>query len=193
MTSPEEHTPGSPPAETPPPSREPPKPPVEPPPAESPVPPGEPAPPPPEPPRPPVEPPPGAPGQAAGDTAGVSSEARQMGMFAHLSALLGGLLTSAAGGWGCFIGPLVIWLIKKDSMPFVDDQGKEALNFNITVAIAFVVLVIFSLVTLGIGLIVAVPLWIIIGIAWLVLTIVASVKANEGERYRYPFCLRLIK
>ena len=116
-----------------------------------------------------------------------------MGMFAHLSALLGGLLTSAAGGWGCFIGPLIIWLIKKDTMPFVDDQGKEALNFNITVAIAFVVLLLLSIVTFGIGLIVAIPLWIVIGIAWLVLTIVAAVKAGEGVRYRYPFCLRLIK
>lgn len=114
-------------------------------------------------------------------------------MFAHLSALLGGLLTSTVGGWGCFVGPLIIWLIKKDTMPFVDDQGKEALNFNITVAIIGVVLLIFSIFTFGIGLIVAIPLWIIVGVGWLVLTIVAAVKANEGVRYRYPFCLRLIK
>ncbi len=124
---------------------------------------------------------------------GVGHEARQMGMFAHLSALLGGLLTSTVGGWGCFVGPLIIWLIKKDTMPFVDDQGKEALNFNITVAIIGVVLLVFSIFTFGIGLIVAIPLWIIIGVGWLVLTIVAAVKANEGVRYRYPFCLRLIK
>jgi len=114
-------------------------------------------------------------------------------MFAHLSALVGGLLTSAAGGWGTFIGPLVIWLVKKDTMPFVDDQGKEALNFNITMAIICLVLVILSIVTLGIGLIIAIPLWIIIGIAWLVFTIIASIKANEGVAYRYPFALRLVK
>ena len=78
-------------------------------------------------------------------------------------------------------------------MPFVDDQGKESLNFNITVAIAFVILMILSVATLGIGLLIAWPLMVIIGIAWLVFTIIASIKANEGVKYRYPFTLRLIK
>ena len=147
MTSPEEQTPGSPatppspPVESPPPAREPSAPPVEPPSGQPPEPPREP---------PPSDPPPPPP-SSDGSTGEISAEARQMAMFAHLSALLGGLLTSAAGGWGCFVGPLIIWLIKKDTMPFVDDQGKEALNFNITMAIAFVVLVIFSIVTIGIG------------------------------------------
>lgn len=123
-----------------------------------------------------------------------SAEERQWAMFAHLSALLGALLTGVlGGGWGCFIGPLVIWLIKKDTMPFVNDQGKEALNFNITVAIIAVALLLLSIMTLGIGLIIAIPLWVIIGVAWLVFTIIAAIKANEGERYRYPFALRLIK
>ncbi len=125
---------------------------------------------------------------------GPSAEEKQWAMFAHLSALVGGILTSGwAGSIGCFIGPLVIWLVKKDTLPFVDDQGKEALNFNITVGIVFLALLILSIVTFGIGLIVAVPLWIIIGIAWLVFTIIAAVKANNGERYRYPLTLRLIK
>lgn len=124
----------------------------------------------------------------------IPAEERTWAMMAHLSALLGGLLTASFGrGWGCFIGPLIIWLIKKDTMPFVDDQAKEALNFNITVAIASLVLLVLSIVTFGIGLIIAIPMWIVIGIGWLVLTIVAAVKANEGVRYRYPFALRLIK
>ncbi len=121
-------------------------------------------------------------------------EQRQWAMFAHLSALLGAILTGAfGGGWGCFIGPLVIWLMKKDSMPFVDDQAKEALNFNITVAIAFVALLALSVLTLGIGLVLTVPLAIILWIFWLVFTIIAAIKANDGVRYRYPFALRLIK
>ena len=130
----------------------------------------------------------------AASTVVPTAEERQWAMFAHLSALLGAVLTGAfGGGWGCFIGPLVIWLIKRDTMPFVADQGKEALNFNITVAIALVVLVLISVMTLGIGLIIAIPLWVVIGIGWLVLTIIAAIKANEGVPYRYPFTLRLIK
>ena len=125
---------------------------------------------------------------------GISAEERQWAMFAHLSALLGGLLTSGwAGSIGCFIGPLVIWLVKKDTMPFVDDQAKEALNFNITVAIVFFVLWAVTFLTLFIGGVLTVPLMVIVGIAWLVLTVIASIKANQGERYRYPFTLRLVK
>ena len=126
-------------------------------------------------------------------TNGASAEERQWAMFAHLSALLGGLLTSVVGGWGTFVGPLVIWLIKKDTMPFVNDQGKEALNFNITIAIIALVMALLTLVTLGIGALISLPVMIIVGIAWLVLTIIATIRANEGVAYRYPFALRLIK
>ena len=114
-------------------------------------------------------------------------------MFAHLSALAGGLLTSAIGGWGFFLGPLVIWLMKKDSMPFVADQAKESLNFNITVSAVFLVLLVLSLVTLGIGFIITLPIMLIVGIAALVLIIMAAIKANDGIAYRYPFTIRLIK
>ena len=125
---------------------------------------------------------------------GISAEERQWAMFAHLSALLGGLLTSCwAGSIGCFLGPLIIWMVKKDTMPFVDDQAKEALNFNITVAIIFFVLWAVTFLTLFIGGVLTVPLMVIVGIAWLVLTVIASIKANQGERYRYPFTLRLVK
>ena len=139
---------------------------------------------------PPFNPPPPPP---EANVSGIPADQRQWAMFAHLSALVGGLLTSAAGGWGCFIGPLVIWLVKKDTMPFVNDQGKEALNFNITVAIVLVGLVLLTVVTLGIGLLLTVPLGIIIGIAWLVVTIMAAIKANDGVAYRYPLTIRLIK
>jgi len=128
------------------------------------------------------------------ESGAVSAEEKQWALFAHLSALVGGIITSGwAGSIGCFIGPLIIWLVKKDTLPFVDDQGKEALNFNITVGIVFLALLLLSIVTLGIGLIIAIPLWVIIGIAWLVLTIIAAIKANQGVAYRYPFTLRLIK
>lgn len=124
-------------------------------------------------PPPPVSPPPaGAPG----------SEERQMAMFAHLSALVGIIIP-----FGNILGPLLIWLLKKETMPFVDDQGKEALNFQITVTIALLVCIVLMFVLIGLLLL---PL---VGLAALILTIIAAVKANEGTAYRYPFTLRLVK
>ncbi|WP_140910238.1 DUF4870 domain-containing protein [Cognatiluteimonas lumbrici] len=115
-------------------------------------------------------------------------------MFAHLSAIVGGLVTAGwAGSIGCFLGPLVIWLVKKETMPFVDDQAKEALNFNITVALVFLVLLLLTIGTLGIGILLTAPLMIIVGIAWLVFTVIAAIKANDGVSYRYPMTLRLVK
>jgi len=124
----------------------------------------------------------------------VPPEERQWAMFAHLSALLGGLLTSGwAGSIGFFIGPLVIWMMKKDTMPFVGDQAKEALNFAITVSIACLALLVLTLLTLGIGALLTVPLFAVIGITALVFVIIAAIKASEGVAYRYPFALRLVK
>jgi len=122
-----------------------------------------------------------------------SAEERQWALFAHLSILLGGLLTSAFGGWGYFIGPLVIWLVKKDTLPFVADQAREALNFGILVSALFVILTVLTVVTFGIGIVLTLPLMFVVGIATLVFSIIAAVKANGGERYRYPVNVRLVK
>ena len=107
----------------------------------------------------------------------VSSDDRTMAMLAHLL----GILTA-------FIGPLVIWLINKDKpeKAFVNDQAKEALNFQITVTIAYIVASALSVILIGLLLI---P---VIMIANLVLCILAGLKANEGVAYRSPFALRLI-
>ncbi|MDW2980700.1 MAG: DUF4870 domain-containing protein [Rhodanobacter sp.] len=110
-----------------------------------------------------------------------SAEERQWAMFAHLSALVGVIIPL-----GSIIGPLVIWLIKKDTMPFVNDQGKEALNFNITVAIAAIVGWILCFILIGFLLLA------VLAIGWLVFVIIATIKANEGTTYRYPFTLRLV-
>lgn len=111
-----------------------------------------------------------------------SAEARQWGMFAHLSALIGFIIPL-----GTILGPLIIWQIKKAEFPFVDEQGKEALNFQITVLIAFLACLLLSIVFIGL------LLMPVVGIAALVLTIMAGIKANNGENYRYPFTLRLVK
>ena len=122
-----------------------------------------------------------------------SAEEKQWALFAHLSMLVGGVITSAVGGWGFFIGPLIIWLLKKDTMPFVSDQAKEALNFSILVSAVFLALLILTIITLGIGALLTVPLMLVVGIAALVFTILAAVKSKEGVAYRYPVNLRLIK
>jgi uncharacterized Tic20 family protein len=123
-----------------------------------------------------------------------SADEKQWAMFAHLSALLGGILTGGwAGSIGFFIGPLVIWLMKKDTMPFVSDQAKEALNFAITVSLACFVLLMLTIMSLGIGAFLTFPLMMIIGIAALVFIIIAAVQANQGVAYRYPVSLRLVK
>jgi len=130
----------------------------------------------------------------ATDMGGVSGDERQWAMLAHLSALLGYIVTSGwAGSAGGFLGPLIVWMIKKDTMPFVDQQAKEALNFSITICLAFAVLWTFGIVTLGIGLLIALPVMLVVGLYALVYTIIASMKAYEGVPYRYPIALRLIK
>lgn len=129
----------------------------------------------------------GAP-QAALDH-GIPTAQRQWAMFSHLSALTG-IFT---GGLGCILGPLIIWLVQKDSMPFVDDQAKEALNFNITIAIVSLGLVLIGTVLLVIliGFLFYLAAFAV-GIYWLVMTVIATIKSNEGVAYRYPMTLRLV-
>ncbi len=118
---------------------------------------------------------------------------RQWAALAHASALLAAALSGAWLGWGCFLGPLIIWLVKRESLPFAGQQALEALNFNITVALIALVLALFSLVTFGIGVFLAVPAGIVVGVAWLVYTVIAILKARDGVAWRYPYTLRLIR
>lgn len=108
---------------------------------------------------------------------------RKWGMLVHVAALATFILPVA----GNIIGPLIIYLIKKDEHEFVKEQGKEVLNFQITWSIIFFISII--LITVGIG----VLLRIGFGIAWLVLVIVASVSAGNGTSYHYPFTIRFLQ
>lgn len=111
-----------------------------------------------------------------------SKDEKSWAMFCHLSALAGFIIP-----FGNLIGPLIIWQIKKNEFAFVDDQGKESLNFQITVTIAAVVALILIVAVIGGFLL---PL---VGIAALIFTVIGGIKANDGVTYRYPFALRLIK
>ncbi len=108
-------------------------------------------------------------------------KARMWAMFCHLAGFAG--LLPVVPGIGCLLGPLVVWLIKKDEYPFVDEQGKEALNFQITMFIYAVVAGLLMLLCIGVLLLVAV------GIVDVVLVIMAAIKVNDGYHYRYPYPL----
>ena len=110
-----------------------------------------------------------------------SKEVRQWAMLCHFAAFLGLVFP-----FGSLLGPLILWQFKKDMDPLVDDQGKEALNFQITVFIAIVISWVLAFVLIGLLLL---PL---VGLAALIFSIIGGVKANNGEKYRYPFALRLI-
>ncbi|HEY6458168.1 MAG TPA: DUF4870 domain-containing protein [Steroidobacteraceae bacterium] len=112
----------------------------------------------------------------------VSDDDRTWGSLAHLSALCGMLIP-----FGSLLGPLIIWRTRGQRAAFVGDQALEALNFNISIAIGLVACL--ALVWLFIGILMAFALVIY----WIVMTVVATLKAGEGHRYRYPIALRLIK
>lgn len=126
-------------------------------------------------------------------TASPTLNDRQWAAGAHLFALILALVTSWAAGIAGAVGALAVWMIKRDDSAFAAEHAREALNFNLSMFIYAVVLVVFSVVTLGIGLIVAVPLGVLIAVAWLVCTLQAAFRAYDGQTYRYPFSIRLFR
>lgn len=122
------------------------------------------------------------PGQPAAAPSGdPDNDQRQWAFIAHLAALAGFVFP-----FGNLLGPLIVWQVKKNEMPFVDDQGKEALNFQITVTIAILVCLVLMMVLIGF------LLMPVVVIGALVMTVIGAIKANGGERYRYPFAIRLV-
>jgi hypothetical protein len=112
----------------------------------------------------------------------VNDEDRTWGSLAHLAALSGLLIP-----FGSLLGPLLMWRTRGQRSSFVGDQALEALNFNITVALAF--LVCLALVWLFVGILMIA----VLVIYWIVMTVVATINAGEGRTYRYPYALRLVK
>ena len=117
-----------------------------------------------------------APASASMNASAVSQDDKTMALLAHLL----GIFTS-------FIGPLVLWIVKKDQSPFVERHAREALNFAITVILAYIVSAILILVLIGFLLIWAVS------IAALIFGILATIQASKGNEYRYPVAIRFIK
>lgn len=119
------------------------------------------------------------------NTAAPNADERTNGMLIHLLAIF--------SGW---LGPLILWLVRKDQSPFLDHHGKEALNFQISfMIIAFCVMavgMVLAFVTMGFGMLLLFPLWILMIVFALVWEIQACMAANRGEWYRYPCTMRFI-
>ena len=113
----------------------------------------------------------------------VNKDARMWAMICHLAALAGLVVPVV----GCIIGPLIVWQIKKEEFPFVDEQGKEAVNFQISMLIYGVVAALLIFACIGTVLLPAVAIFD------LIFLLIAAVKANNGEHYRYPLTIRFIK
>ena len=107
---------------------------------------------------------------------------RTWAMLCHFSAFTGLIFP-----FGNFLAPLIIWLIKKEKFPFVEDQGKEVLNFQISITIYLLISGILCIILIGI------PILIGLVIFCFIITIIAAISANDGQSYRYPINLRLIK
>jgi uncharacterized Tic20 family protein len=133
------------------------------------------------PPPPPYNPPP--PGLSA-------AEERTWATAAHWSALVAAFVALA------FLGPLVVMLAKGNASAWVRRHAVESLNFQLSMLIygfvGGIVAVVLTVVTLGIGLLVVIPLFLAFGAFWLVMTIVAAVKTGNGEDYRYPLTIRMV-
>jgi len=113
----------------------------------------------------------------------INKDARMWAMFCHLAGLAG-LVVPIVGN---IVAPLVIWQIKKDDFPFVGQQGKEAVNFQISMSIYGFVAALLCFVCIGI------PLLVAVYVVDVVFLLIAAVKANNGLHYRYPLTIRFIK
>ena len=113
----------------------------------------------------------------------VNRDARMWAMICHLVGLAGVVIPVV----GNIVAPLIIWQIKKDDYPFVDEQGKEAVNFQISMSIYALICIPFFLICVGPFLLAAV------GLVDLIFLLIAAVKANNGHHYRYPLTIRFIK
>jgi hypothetical protein len=107
-----------------------------------------------------------------------TSDDRLLGLLSHLLAIVPGV---------GILGPLVIYLIKRGQSSFVEENAKESLNFQITMILAFIISAMLMVVWIGFILLA------VLGIAEVVLVIIATIRASENKIYRYPFNLRLIK
>jgi uncharacterized Tic20 family protein len=120
------------------------------------------------------------------DAPAPTADSRNLAVVAHLSALVG------LAGVPSFIGPLVVWLLHRGRDPWVAEQARDALNFNLSLLVYAGAALALTILTVGLGLLVVVPAAIVVATGWLVVTVLAAIRAADGGRYRYPLTLQLI-
>ena len=118
---------------------------------------------------------------------------RQWAAGVHVAALLAAMMTSLWAGVAGAIAALIVWMLVRDKSAFATEHAKEAVNFNLSMFIYAAIAVVLVVFTLGIGLIVALPMWVVLALAWIVCTLLAAFKAYDGQPYRYPITIRLFK
>jgi hypothetical protein len=122
-------------------------------------------------------------------TGEIGKEARMWAMFCHLAGLAG--LSPILPFIGSAVAPLVIWQLKKDEMPFVDEQGRQAVNFQLSMLLYGAIGSVVGFVTFTEALILVV-LWVV-GLVDLIFVLIAAVRANSGQHYHYPLAIRFFK
>jgi uncharacterized Tic20 family protein len=120
----------------------------------------------------------------------LESEARTWAMLAHIIAAAASLMSA---GTIAFVAPLVIWLLYKDRSALVAFHGKQNLNLQITTLVFGAGAVVFGLMLFVVGLAVTLPLWGLYVLYAFIISIVAGVKAYNGEYYRIPLSINFIK
>ncbi len=118
---------------------------------------------------------------------------RQWAAGAHVAALLAALLTSWVAGVAGAIAALAVWMLVRDKSAFAAEHAREAVNFNLSMFIYAAIAAVLVIFTFGIGLIVALPVWLVLALVWIVCTLLAAFKAYDGQRYRYPLTIRLFR
>jgi uncharacterized Tic20 family protein len=110
------------------------------------------------------------------------AEERQMAMFTHLAALAGYIIP-----FGNVVGPLILWSMKKEQMPLVDKQGKDSINFQISMTIYMIVAALLSMILIGIPILIGLAIYQFIAI------IIATVKVSNGQNHKYPITIEFLK
>lgn len=118
-----------------------------------------------------------------------NQDSRLWAIAAHLSAVVGAFALFL----GALVGPLAVWLARREVDPFAAENARQALNFNLSVLLYFFGLAVLTFTTLGIGLVFTLPAMLVLGLAWLLLSLAAALRAWNDGIFRYPFTIQFIK